>query len=41
MLGTGVPLVESKPGLTAGYSSMVALPIHLGGKLSHIVAWYI
>ncbi|MCB1339481.1 MAG: GAF domain-containing protein [Pseudooceanicola sp.] len=41
VLGTGVPLVESKPGLTAGYSSMVALPIHLGGKLSHIVAWYI
>ncbi len=41
VLGTGVPLVEGKqPGLAAGYDSMVALPIHVGGELSHIVAWY-
>ncbi len=42
VLGTGIPLVEGgKPGLAAGYDSMVALPIHQGGELSHIVAWYL
>lgn len=42
VLGSGVPVVESKvPGLTAGYDSMVALPIHQNGELSHIVAWYV
>ncbi|MDV7144398.1 GAF domain-containing protein [Tropicimonas sp. TH_r6] len=42
VLGSGIPVVESKvPGLTAGYESMVALPIHQNGELSHIVAWYV
>lgn len=42
VLGTGVPLVEAgKPGLAAGYDSMVALPIHQKGELSHVVAWYL
>lgn len=41
VLGSGIPVVEGKqPGLPAGYDSMVALPIHTGGELSHIVAWY-
>ena len=42
VIGTGLPVVESgKPGLAAGYQTMVALPIHEDGALSHIVAWYI
>lgn len=42
VLGTGVPLIETgKPGLAAGYNSMVALPIHQKGELSHVVAWYL
>lgn len=42
VLGTGVPVVESgSPGLTAGYDSVVALPIHRGGELAHVVAWYV
>lgn len=41
-LGSGVPVVESgAPGLTQGYASMVALPIHRDGQVSHIVAWYL
>jgi hypothetical protein len=40
-LGSGLPAVGHKAaGLPAGYVSMVALPIHAGGELSHIVAWY-
>lgn len=40
-LGSGVPVVESgAPKLTAGYETMVALPIHQDGQVSHIVAWY-
>ncbi|SFA71530.1 GAF domain-containing protein [Poseidonocella pacifica] len=40
-LGTGVPVVESGvPGLSAGYDTMTALPIHRAGEVSHIVAWY-
>lgn len=40
-LGTGLPVVESKqPGLTAGYDTMVALPIHLSGEVAFVVAWY-
>lgn len=42
VLGTGAPVVEGgKPGIAAGYNSMVALPIHLNGELSHVVAWYL
>lgn len=41
-LGSGMPVVEAgKPSLTAGYASMVALPIHQGGELAHVVAWYV
>ncbi|MGI3167909.1 GAF domain-containing protein [Pseudooceanicola sp. C21-150M6] len=41
-LGTGIPVVEGgKPGLAAGYGSMVALPIHQHGEVSHVVAWYV
>ncbi|MEC7256536.1 MAG: GAF domain-containing protein [Pseudomonadota bacterium] len=41
VLGTGLPLAErGGPGLVAGYDSIVALPVHLNGHLSHIVAWY-
>lgn len=40
-LGTGLPVVEaSVPGIPGGYASMVAVPIHSKGELSHIVAWY-
>ncbi len=39
VLGTGLPVVESGTD-AAGYASMVALPIHRGGELAHIVAWY-
>ncbi|WP_116130830.1 GAF domain-containing protein [Tropicimonas sp. IMCC34043] len=39
VLGTGLPVTET--GAAArGYAMMVALPIHRGGELSHIVAWY-
>lgn len=41
VLGTGQPLVETGPStVTEGYRSMVALPIHVGGSLSHVIAWY-
>lgn len=41
VLGTGLPLVESgAAGLAAGYDTIVALPLHRGGELAHIVAWY-
>lgn len=41
VLGTGLPVVESgTPGLTAGYETLIALPIHLDGEIAHIVAWY-
>ena len=40
-LATGLPVVESgAPGVTAGYATMVALPIHHDGAIAHIVAWY-
>lgn len=42
VLATGLPLVEGGgAGLPAGYSSMVALPIHGSGGIDHIVAWYL
>lgn len=41
VLGTGIPLVTGGTHIAARYSSMVALPIHSGGEISHIVAWYI
>ncbi|MCI4643498.1 MAG: GAF domain-containing protein [Hyphomonadaceae bacterium] len=39
-LGTGLPVVSSSSVETAGYASVVALPIHQAGELSHVVAWY-
>lgn len=38
-LGSGLPVIDTGAG-AAGYASMVALPIHRGGELAHIVAWY-
>lgn len=41
VLGEGVPVADGKaPGLPGGFRSIVALPIHQDGELSHIVAWY-
>lgn len=41
VLGTGLPLVEAgAPGLSAGYASMVALPIYQDGEIAYVVAWY-
>ncbi|TDL90905.1 GAF domain-containing protein [Meridianimarinicoccus aquatilis] len=39
VLGTGVPTTQTGAGAN-GYQMMVALPIHRGGELAHIVAWY-
>ncbi|WP_159964081.1 GAF domain-containing protein [Profundibacterium mesophilum] len=38
-LGGGVPVAETGAAAN-GYAMMVALPIHRGGELSHVVAWY-
>ncbi len=38
-LGSGLPVVDTGVG-AAGDAAMVALPIHRGGELAHIVAWY-
>jgi hypothetical protein len=41
VLGSGLPLVQGgNPALTAGYDSLVALPLHVGGELAFVVAWY-
>lgn len=40
VLANGLPAIASKSAETAGYDSVVVLPIHKGGELSHIVAWY-
>jgi len=41
VLSTGLPVVEKgAAGIPGGYDSMVAVPIHSKGELSHIVAWY-
>ena len=39
VLGTGLPVVESGAA-AAGYAMMVGLPVHKGGELAHVVAWY-
>ncbi|MFD2175874.1 GAF domain-containing protein [Rhodobacter lacus] len=41
VLGSGLPVVSWGGTLAAGYSTMVALPIHRGEEIAHIVAWYI
>ncbi|MGY9046588.1 hypothetical protein P775_15465 [Puniceibacterium antarcticum] len=38
-LASGLPVIDTGAG-AAGYASMVALPIHRGAELAHIVAWY-
>lgn len=41
-LAAGVPQVQtSTVGLPAGYRHMIALPVHRGPRLVHIVAWYL
>lgn len=41
VLGSGLPALEfGSPSVTAGYRSMIALPIYDNAELSHIVAWY-
>ncbi|SEM89602.1 GAF domain-containing protein [Palleronia pelagia] len=39
VLGTGLPVVETGAA-AGGYAMMVGLPIHRGGELAHVVAWY-
>ena len=39
VLGTGLP-VAGTGAAAGGYAMMVALPIHRGGELAHVVAWY-
>ncbi|WP_424930972.1 GAF domain-containing protein [Amaricoccus macauensis] len=42
VIGSGLPHVTSDaPGLPAGYTSMVALPIYDRAELAYIVAWYL
>ncbi|MCB2116439.1 MAG: GAF domain-containing protein [Rhodobacteraceae bacterium] len=42
-LATGVPQVDGSgaAGIAGGYTSIVVLPIHSDGAVSHVVAWYI
>lgn len=41
VLGNGLPLVlAGNPAQTAGYDSLVALPIHQAGELAFVIAWY-
>lgn len=41
VLGSGIPVVKFDTAtLTAGYDSMVALPIYRNGAITHVVAWY-
>ncbi len=41
VLGSGIPVVKyDNPVLTAGYASMVAVPIYRDGAIAHVVAWY-
>ncbi len=42
VLATGLPVIKSNStGLAAGYTSMLALPIHRGSELAFVVAWYL
>lgn len=42
VLATGLPVIESNSsGLAAGYTAMIALPIHRGHELAFVVAWYL
>ncbi|MEO1239657.1 MAG: GAF domain-containing protein [Pseudomonadota bacterium] len=41
VLSTGIPIaMGQEAGLPGGNSSVVAMPIHVGETLSHIIAWY-
>lgn len=39
-LGNGLPAIETSGAGTAGYDYVVAVPVHQGHEISHIVAWY-
>lgn len=39
-LGSGLPVISESSVETAGYGSVVAVPIHQNGGVSHVVAWY-
>ncbi|MEM1374355.1 MAG: GAF domain-containing protein [Pseudomonadota bacterium] len=40
-LKTGIPVAQGNAvGLPAGYTSVVAVPIHVGGGVDHVIAWY-
>ena len=39
-LGSGLPVISESSVETAGYGSVVAMPIHKNGGVSHVVAWY-
>ncbi|WP_353474160.1 GAF domain-containing protein [Salipiger sp. H15] len=42
VLGSGLPLVQTgSAGLPAGYTQMIALPIHRETGLAYVVAWYL
>lgn len=39
-IATGLPVIKSNStGLAAGYTSMLALPIHRGSALAFVAAW--
>ncbi|MER0236691.1 GAF domain-containing protein [Fulvimarina sp. MAC8] len=41
VLGSGLPTVKNDNAvLTAGYRSMVAVPLYRNGTIAHVVAWY-
>ncbi|MAC79539.1 MAG: GAF domain-containing protein [Rhodobacteraceae bacterium] len=41
VLGSGLPVAQKgTPGLPAGYTNVVALPLYDGTSIAHIIAWY-
>ena len=42
VLATGLPVIDTaRSGQTNGYAGVVALPIHRGGEIAFVVAWYL
>ena len=42
VLATGLPVIaDARSGQTNGYAGVVALPIHRGGEIAFVVAWYL
>ena len=39
-LGSGLPVVERGGPGTAGFDTVVAMPIHGSGEVAYVVAWY-